>query len=394
MAQYSAPIQPMSGNVQENYRQMQEHVRQWNPNFPQPLIERSLNTRLRMIQDRRMWGGLLIRGQILTPATYSTGTVAVNHNSYLVTGSGTTWPVNDEVNTTLSSAITDVNILQDITPADMTNINAGDWVTISAGTASQEILLVISTASTTFRAKPTLTHLVSAPVTKSSYVRRQFRETTGKGQYYNVTSVVSPTQLYLDIPFGGGTLASTGYRILLAYISMGQDLRMVWSMVNHQNGWRIRLNLPAESLNNFDVWRTATGFTTKLVDYVPDEIGRFRYELYPPPTVEQAFPYLAYRTIQDMSDDEDTPPTGIPSHCLVHGAIADALRWGRRESEYYDPNTSAIYERMFEMDLANAAMADDSIYMTNLKWAFDAYEMKFGSDFWQSHDTDSIMGWI
>jgi hypothetical protein len=276
----------------------------------------------------------------------------------------------------------------------MSNIEVGDWVTIDRGTGSQEVLLVVSTDTTTFRAKPTVAHSVSAAIEKSSYVRRQFRESTGKGQYYNVTSVLSATSLLLDLPYGGATISGTSYRILQSYISMPQNLRMVWSIVNHQNGWRIKFNLPAESLNNFDVWRTATGFTTKLVDYVPDEVGRFRYELYPPPTVQMSFPYLAYITVPDMDDDEDTPPPGIPSHMLVHGAIADALRWGRRESDYYDPQTSMRYEQMFEMDLSNAAMADDSIYMTNLKWAFDAYEMKYGADFWQSHDTDSVMGWI
>lgn len=390
---YSGPAQPMS-LCQENYRQMQEHVRQWNPQFPQPLIERSINTRLRMVQDRRMWGGLLVRGQIITPAVYTTGTIAVTQGQYTVTGTGTTWPTNDSVNTTLSVAITDTGILQDITPVDMTNIGVGDWVTLDLGTASQEVVLVVSITSSTFRAKPVNTHLASTSVTKSSFVRLQFRETTGKGQYYNITSVTSAGTLILDIPFGGATQTSTSYKILLAYVSMDQDLRMVWSMVNHQNGWRIRLNIPAEALNNYDVWRTATGFTTKLVDYVPDEVGRFRYELYPPPTVNQAFPYLAYRTVAPLSDDEDTPPPGMPSHMLVHGAIADALRWGRRDSDYYDPATAEKYERLFEMDLANAQMADDAIYMTNLKWAFDAYEMKFGADFWQAHDTDSVMGWI
>jgi hypothetical protein len=347
-----------------------------------------------MIQDRRMWGGLLVRGQISTPAIYSTGAIQVVNGSATVTGTGTAWPVSDHVDTTLSDAITDTGILQDITPASMTNINAGDWVLVDGGLGTQEIILVVSTTATTFRANPSTAHSAGATVTKSSFVRRQFRETSGKGQYYNIMAVVDDSTLILDLTFGGASLTSTSYKILQAYWSMEPDLRMIWSIVNHQNGWRIKFNLPAEALNNYDVWRTATGFTTKMVDYVPDEIGRFRYEFYPPPTTAQSFPYLAYRTVRDMIDDEDTPPPGIPSHCIVHGAIADALRWGRRDSDYYDPNTAEKYEQMYERDLNNAMMADDSIYMTNLKWAFDAYEMKFGADFWQSHDTDSVMGWI
>jgi hypothetical protein len=391
---YSAPIQPMSSNVQENYRQMQEHVRQWAPSFPQPLIERSINTRLRMVQDRRMWGGLLIRGQIITPALYTSGTIQATQHSNTILGTATAWPINDSVNTTLSVAITDTGVMQDVTPASMVNINAGDWVLIDGGTVSQEVLLVISVDSTTFRAIPTIAHSSSTAITKSSLVRRQFRETSGKGQYYNITAVVDATTLILDLPFGGDTQTSTSYKILQSYISMEPDLRMVWSVVNHQNGWRIKFNLPADTLNYFDVWRTGSGFTTKMVDYVPDEIGRFRYELYPPPTTAQSFPYLAYRTVAPLENDEDTPPPGMPSHMLVHGAIADALRWGRRENDYYDPATAEKYEQMFERDLSNAMMADDSIYMTNLKWAEGGYDMKMGANFWQSHDTDMVNGWI
>lgn len=392
---FSGPVQPFSANVQENFRQMQEHVRQWNPQYPQPLIERSLNTRLRMVEDRRMWGGLLIRGQLAIPAMYSTGTVAVTQGSRIVVGINTAWPWNDSVNTTLSTGITDTGILQDITPASMENINLGDWVTIEAGDeTNQEVVLVVGVTATTFRAKPLLAHSADVIITKSSLVRRQFREATGKGQYYTIMSVLSNTALVLDMPFAAATNPSSSYKIVQAYVNMGADLRMVWSIVNHQNGWKIKFNLPAEALNAYDVWRSATGFTTKMVDYVPDEVGRFRYELYPAPATAMSFPYLAYRTVTDMSDDEDTPPPGMPSHMLVHGAVADALRWGRRESEYYDPITAEKYEAMFERDLSNAMMADDSIYMTNLRWAFDAYEMKFGSDFWQSHDQDSVFGYV
>jgi hypothetical protein len=66
-----------------------------------------------------------------------------------------------------------------------------------------------------------------------------------------------------------------------------------------------------------------------------------------------------------------------------------------RKSPYYDPNVSAEFNRQFETDLTNAAMADDSIYMNNLMWAFSRYPFtQHGANYWQSHDVDSIMGYV
>jgi hypothetical protein len=77
---------------------------------------------------------------------------------------------------------------------------------------------------------------------------------------------------------------------------------------------------------------------------------------------------------------------------LVHGAIADVMLYNRK-SPYYDPAVSMEFNRQFESDYINAAMADDSIYMNNLMWAFSRYPFtQHGAAYWQAHDIDSIYG--
>lgn len=385
---YVGPTQPYAGggSVQENFRQMVDHVLSYNPDAPPQLVKRRLNTRLREVQDRRMWGGLLVRGELSIPAAYTTGNVDVTRGSNLVTGNSCAWPVSDEVNTALAVAITVAGDYQTVTPNSMAGINAGDWLLFDDGGGSEEVVLVISTTGNSFKAKPSLTHPVSTTIKRSSLSRRQFRIGTTR-PFYNIRAVTSAQQLVLDLPYGHSGSSDSAYQICLAYVSLGQNLRMVWSVINTAQGWRLRLNMPQEVLNTYDSWRQTTGWVYMMNDYIPDEIGRFQYELYPTPSMEQGFPYLAYRTVENMVEDEDTPPPAIPSHILVHGAIADVMLYNRKSS-YYDPAVSVEFNRKFEMDLINAAMADDSIYMNNLMWAFSRYPFGQGrgADWYQSHD--------
>lgn len=394
MAQ-TGPTQPFAGGgaVQENFRQMVDHVLSYNPDAPPQLVKRRLNTRLRQIQDRRMWGGLLVRGELSIPAAYTTGTVSVTRGSNVVTGAATAWPVTDDVNTTLSAVISVTGEYQDVTPASMVGISAGDWLLFDGGGANQEVVLVISVGTSSFKAKPTLTHAIGTTVTKSSLVRRQFRLGTVR-PFYNIRAVTAAQTLILDLVYGHSSAAGSAYQICQAYVSLSQNLRMVWSVVNTAQGWRLRLNMPQEVLNTYDTWRQTTGWVYMLNDYIPDEIGRFQYELYPTPSMEQGFPYLAYRTVENMTEDEDTPPPAIPSHMLVHGAIADIMMYNRKSS-YYDPQLAQAMQAQYEMDLVNAAMADDSVYMNNLMWAYSRYPFtQHGANYWQSHDVDSVLGYV
>jgi hypothetical protein len=337
-----------------------------------------------------MWGGLLVRGELSIPAAYTTGTITVTRGSKLVTGTGTSWSYQD-IATHLTNAILYPGEYQDITPDSMTGINAGDWLNISDGAADQEYLLVLSVTSSSFQAKPTVAHAAHSTIYKSILSRRQFRLGTTR-PFYNIIGVSADQHLTLDLPWGHNSQSLSAYQICQAYVTLEQNLRMVWSVLNTAQGWRLRLNMPQEVLNTYDAWRQTTGWVYMMVDYIPDEIGRMQYELYPTPSMEQGFPYLAYRTIPNLAEDEDTPPPCIPSHLLVHGALADVMIHNRK-SAYYDPNVAAGFLQQFLSDLEWAVFADDSVYMQNLQWAYSRYPFtQHGANYWQSHDIDSTLG--
>jgi hypothetical protein len=338
-----------------------------------------------------MWGGLLVRGELSIPAAYTTGSVNVTRRSNEIQGTATFWPYNDLLSTTLSQNITNPNEYQDVSIGSLANIEAGDWLTINSGGPNEDVLLVLSVGSSSFKCKPSIAHNAGETIYKSSLMRRQFRQGTVR-PFYNIRGVTGDQRLLIDLPYGHSSATNSAYQICQAYVNLGQNMRMVWSVVNTAQGWRLRLNMPQEVINTYDVWRQTTGWVYMMNDYIPDEIGRFQYELYPTPSMEQGFPYLAYRTVENMVEDEDTPPPAIPSHCLVHGAIADVMMYNRK-SPYYDPALAQVMEIKFESDLTNAAMADDSIYMNNLMWAFSKYPFtQHGAAYWQAHDIDSCLG--
>lgn len=391
---YIGPTQPFvgGGGVQENFRQMVDHVISYNPDCPPQLVKRRLNTRLRMIQDRRMWGGLLVRGELSVPAAYSIGSVSVTRGSNVVTSTLSSWPYNDLVGTTLAQPVLQPGEYQDVYPSSMARIEAGDWLMFDSapggGGPNKEAILVISIGPTSFKAKPAVGHNMGEHIYKSSLTRRQFRLGTTR-PFYNIRGVTGDLELILDLPWGHTSSVGSTYKICQAYVNLGQNLRMVWSMVNNAQGWKVRLNMPQEVLDSYDGWRSGQGWCYMLSDYIPDEIGRFQYELYPTPSFEQGIPYLAYRTVENMVEDEDTPPPAIPSHILVHGALADVMMLNRK-SPYYDQVLAQAFANQFEVDLVNAVMADDSIFMNNLQWAFNQYPFQnsnFGGAAWrQSHD--------
>lgn len=371
--------------AQENFGQMVDHVISFNQRIPTHIVKRRLNVHLRALQNYRTWGGLMVRGEIHCPNAYTTGTVACTPESDIVTGTTTAWPYNDKVNTTLSAAITAANELQSVTPVAMTNVRAGDWLLFDEGNAGEEWVLVHAITSTTFQARPTLTHSAGVTITRSSYSELQLRVGSNRN-YYSIIGVKSDQTMKLDHVWSHEAETAATYQILKAYVTMPAGLKLVWSIVNAEQGWQMKAYIPEEVLQRFDTWRSSQGWPHLLVNFIPDHIGRIRYELYPAPTTEQGLPFLAARFISDLSDDEDCPPTCIPSHILVNFALADCLLHDRK-SEYYDPTSSREFRKQAQDQLIDAVRDDDNIYLSNLQWSISQYNLIHpGSDWAQNHD--------
>lgn len=389
----------MWNSSQANLRGMRGEVLSWNPDLPPWMADQCINNRLRAVIDRRIWSGLLVKHQIIVPDQYVTGTVACTRNSAIVTGVSTAWPTNDVANTTLSSAITDTNTVIDVTPAAMTGIAVGTWVTADGGNAGEEQLLVLSVTDTTFRTKATATHNSAVTLWVSSLVRRQFR-VNESSTWYTVKGVSSATSLKLNDVWGGVNVAAgTSYSIFLAYVTFGNDCKFVYQCANLLRRWNMAIHIPQAAVNATDVQRSRNESTFAVVDFMPDEIGRPQYELWPRPTTAQMFPVLYYRMVGNLTDDDDTPPPFVRSDVLMMGVIADALRYRPKTNKYYDQGVALQLARekeaQFEREIQMSIEADDQVFMQNLMWQYSGFgtyggdgqgSILEGGSFAQSHD--------
>lgn len=386
MGSYIGPVQPMKGGMaQENFGQMCDHVLSWNSKIPSQLVKRRINSWLRYLEDLRIWAGMMVRGEIRCPDAYSTGTVDATVASDEIQGTGTAWPHNDSVNTTLSTAITVANELQEITPGSMTGISMGDYLLFDEGNANEEFVIVHEAKTSTFMAAPTKTHSAAETITKSSWQGLSFK-IGQKSTYATILGITSDQRAKVEYPWVYDSVSGSSYKIAKAYVTMPPGLRFVWSIVCMDQNWELAKYLPQDVVQKYDAWRSAYGFPTTLINYVPDHIGRIRYELYPLPVSAQGIPYIAARNLPNLDDDEDNLPSCLPSHILVNYALSDALMHDRT-SEYYDPNASKMFRQEAEQALLAAITADDAVYMQNLQWMISQYNIvKPGAEYWQGHD--------
>ena len=110
------------------------------------------------------------------------------------------------------------------------------------------------------------------------------------------------------------------------------------------------------------------------------------FELWPAPTFQQTFPFLAYVQPPDMVSDGDFPLTFIRSDIVILGAIKDALLFRGKTSRYYDTTVAQAKEREFSMEIEKMKMNDDGQYQKDLSWDFSRWPMsQYGANFMQSH---------
>lgn len=219
----------------------------------------------------------------------------------------------------------------------------------------------------------------------ASMVNRQIRAGFSTG-FYNIASVQSATQLTMDLPWGNPTLTSVGYTIYQTWITLGYNIKSVLEMVNQRQGWKLRLNMPQAVLNEYDTWRTTTGWTFILGNKEPTAAGVPQFELYPAPTFQQNFPFLAYIQPQDLTQDGQTPATFIRSDILVLAGIKDALLYKGKNTKYYDPQTAGIKNKEFDYELTKMALNDDNLYLKDFSWDYSRWPYyQYGAQFMQSH---------
>lgn len=218
-------------------------------------------------------------------------------------------------------------------------------------------------------------------------IGRQIRSGFQTG-WYNILSVNPTTQVItLDLPWGNPTVTNVGYQMVKTWISLGYNIKYVLDMVNQRQGWRLGVNIPQQAINQWDTWRTTTGWTQILAHKEPTADGSPQYELWPAPTFQQVFPFWAYTQPPDLTEDGSFPAAFIRSDIIVSGALKDALLFRGKNSKYFDPNTSALKAREFLLALEKMKSVDNDLYQKDVQWDYGQWPMsQFGSVFMQSHD--------
>lgn len=223
----------------------------------------------------------------------------------------------------------------------------------------------------------------------NSVVGFQFRSSFS-GPWQTIVSINNATQqMTIDTPYGLPTRTG-GFQIQQVYMTLGANIKYLLFAANSQQGWPIECNVPAETLNTWDVWRISLGWTTVFATRAPTPDGQYQIEMWPTPFQAQVFPFEAYTQPPDMVLDQDCPPPFIRADVLVSRAVADAKVFSGRGSKYYDPTVAAGKMKEFNDKMDNMENADDMLDQRSVTWdyGFENGRVGFGpgSFYGQTHD--------
>ncbi len=364
--------------------EMRGFVRRLKPNVDPNTIRDFLNQRVRSALDSDIiWAGLLKRGTIQIPAAYNTGSITLTSGSAAVTGTDTAWGYADAVNTTLSAAVTETG-LQWVTPASMTGIDVDTMLVVDTG-GSRELVAVVETDSTRFRANFRKAHSASATLTASALVGRQLKMGLNY-PIYTVRAVYSATSMELDNPWAGTTLTGSSYTILKAYYTLAPNIKHLVTVVDQMQAIALKTHYPQTALNVEDPQRAASGWPYLMSDIGRNEAGNMQYEIYPHQTSPRHLGYIYVEQWPDMEEDGDQPPPFINPNVFLWGAASMALRTKVSEKDvYYDPASANFYEQKSLMELQLAISANQSKAQTWLGSEVERMMGGRGGLWYQSH---------
>lgn len=343
---------------------MVARVLQAKPNASQSEVVNCLNSRIHTVIDGRIyWSDLLAQRIIPFPNAYTTGTVNLTQGSNVVTGAGTAWPTNDVVNTTSTAAVL-YSGYQEITPASMNNIKIDTMLYCDSGGANPEVVSVVEVTPTTFWASFTYSHSTNFTLWSSSLSGQQLN-TGDNNPIFDVWAISSSTTAILNQPFGGASVTSWPYQILVMLVTIDPLLKVILSVVDPQQGIPMKIYVRIEDLDAIDPQRSSQMNPLCLVQSTPTPAGTMRYEVYP--TVTSVYQLRAIVGLQwpELKYDTDRSPWFIDPDLFVTGALADILRIKncRIDSDkdpWHNPQLAMEYEQLFRLRLQDVINADEA----------------------------------
>jgi hypothetical protein len=345
---------------------------------PESLVTNLINRRIRNVIDTRTWSDLIRMGMIVIPQQYNTGTVSLTSGSNQVIGSGTAWPVNNAVNTVLAAPIVDSPGFVEIQPASLAGITQGSYLLLDQETpASTEVVSVQGIKSNKFIAYCQYPHSNSRSIQKSNLAGQQINT----GAYvYTVQAVTSPTQLQIDMQYGGVAQTAIAYFICVIYckpMAAGSTIpsstarRMIYAF-DAIAGETVGTDKTSDWLAFQDPQMQQTGNPEELISMAPDPGGAMQWTLWP----LQTGPYGIGVVYQDgwptLRQPNDILPPFINPEVFIAGAVADCMRAtvianDRQKDPFHDPQGAMYWEKNYDTLLEAATQSDEGRRLHSLQ---------------------------
>ncbi len=352
----------------ETLFEMRGRVKELKVNASKESIEGAINRAIRLAVDGRRWADLLRLGGIAVPAPYSTGTVSTTQGSRIVTGTGTSWPLADTVNTIFAAVSYDIGYTE-MAPASMDGIQQGTFLLLDEGTGSQEIVTVSATTPASFFCQARYAHAVGASIWSSSFAGQQFRL---QNTVSTVRAVYTPTSQELDMPWASIPVVDGTYRIYQGYVTVSPTARRLLDAWDPVAGQRLGVNKTLDWLNRWDPQRTSSGNPQELVSLPPSMGGVMQWAVWPTPSAQRGIDVLYQDGWPKLVADNDISPPFMSSEIFIASAAADVLltkviaREGRQDP-FYDPTAASYWRSQADQTLEVATQADEGRYMQSLK---------------------------
>jgi len=210
-----------------------------------------------------------------------------------------------------------------------------------------------------------------------SMVGRQFRIGNAT-PIYTIASYTSATQIDLQFPWGGASVAGSGYQIYLCYLTPATDFHAFISVYDPNFNWQLRLNVSQQELNNWDAQRANTGqaYVVASYDYSPNfgsTPGLPRYEVWPHNLSNYVYPYLYESRAQDLDEPGALLPRFIRGDLVMDMALESAAKWPGPSVDdpnpYYDLNLADRIQKRNEYELGQLERQDDETFENMVAYA-------------------------
>lgn len=364
------------------------------PNMPATVLQDFANDRIRQVLDRQPnWSGLIEETIMYVPAAIEGGGVSLTQNSKNITGDGTSWPVNDVVDTTLPDGVIRKGY-QIVTPASMDGITVDTYLYVDAD-GDPEIVSVVEVRPNSFIAVFEKFHNPGCTVTSSSYCGRQLR-LGNTFPIFTIEAIVSSTEMIVDMEWKASSQSDVSYSIWQMYYTISPDIKSLWVVLDQAQGIPpLTIDMPISTLNRIDPQRTSTGYPQILANRGVNGNQNMQWELWPRCPTERQLRVVYFKQPPKLVSEGDLIPAFMNPTVLFHGMMADAYKTKiGPEDLYFNPVLANEYERRFEEGFASMSLADDE--KLSQRYSNLGQFIGFGgANFKRDHDIDlmSFYGW-